>query len=196
MEDPSKVEFATSWTVWSTPRGAWEMKEIFSFSTAAEFWQFFNAMKTPSECANVELAVFRSGVEPDWEKAPCCLGGRWSARLDRVASSESLDQAWLNLVLASIGESFGENVLGVAYSGKGQHSRRVSVWTRTSDSDVLETGDAIKNNLRASELSDKDIGEMLYHDFASGNKSFSVIANTGKAPRRRQSDATHESTHE
>lgn len=161
------------------------MKEIFTFKNLAEFWSHFNAMKTPSECANVEVAIFRSGVQPDWEQVPCSLGGRWSARLDRVGSQEALDQAWLNLVLAVVGGCLGpESILGVAYSGKGSHSKRVSVWLASSDKEsVLATGNAVKNQLRG-ELSDKDIGEMLFHDFGSENKSFAVIANTGKTQRK------------
>ena len=185
MSEPTSLVFPSSWSVWtaSTARGAdWEMKEIFSFSNVAEFWSHFNAMKTPSECANVEVAIFRSKVTPDWEQEPCSLGGRWSARLDRVGSNEALDQAWLNLVLAIVGGTLG-SVLGVAYSGKGQHSKRVSVWLDSNEKEsVLQVGNAVKDQLR-NDVTDKDIGEMLFHDFVSGNKAHAVIANTGKRVR-------------
>ena len=179
---PAELRFQTSWTVWGLTKGGdWQMNPIFAFTNLAEFWQHFNAMKTPSECGSIELAIFRTGVEPDWEKEPCSQGGRWSARLDRVSSNDSLDQAWINLLLGMVGGSLaGGKILGAAYSGKGQHSRRVAVWLCTREKEeVLQIGNAIKDNLR-TELSDKDIGEMLFHDFDSGNKAFAVIANTGK----------------
>ena len=191
MGDPSEIRFASKWAFWSSSSSggknshpSWELHEHFSFDSLATFWQHFNAMKQPSEFGNgaIEMAVFRTGVQPDWELEPCSLGGRWSARLDRVSSPDSLDQAWLNLILAAVGESLVEarEILGVAFSGKGQHSRRVSVWTGLREkSRVLDMGNALKENLRI-ELTDKDIGEMLFHDFESGNKAFAVIANSGK----------------
>ena len=56
----------------------------------------------------------------------------------------------------------------------------MALWTGLRDKDrVLEIGQALKENLRL-ELTDKDIGEMLFHDFESGNKSFAVLANSAK----------------
>jgi hypothetical protein len=187
--DPRDLKFRTKWAFWSTAskNQSWEMKELFSIDNLASLWQYINAMKLPSEFGNgsVELALFRQGVEPDWEHEPCSNGGRWSARLDRVQSADSLDQSWLNLMLGAVGESLVEaaesqEILGVAFSGKGQHNKRVSVWVGVRDKDrVLEIGNAVKENLRI-ELTDKDIGEMLFHDFESGNKAFAVIANSAK----------------
>lgn len=187
--DPAEVRFHGKWSFWSAApsKNSWEMRELFQVETLAELWQHLNAMKLPSEFGNgaVELALFRHGVQPDWEHEPCSNGGRWSARLDRVQSPDSLDQAWLNLLLGAVGESIlptsgDEEVLGVAFSGKGPHSRRVALWAGVRDkSRVLEIGQALKENLRL-ELTDKDIGEMLFHDFESGNKSFAVIANSAK----------------
>jgi hypothetical protein len=193
--DPSEIRFASKWSLWSSVAGGnkgWELQELFSVDSAASFWKHFNAMKLPSELGNgaVEMALFRSGVQPDWEMEPCSKGGRWSARLDRVSSPDSLDQTWLNLVLALVGESILEEenddleILGVAFSGKGPHSRRIAVWTGIREKErVLQIGHAIKETLRV-ELTDKDIGEMLFHDFESGNKSFAVIANSAKRERR------------
>ena len=194
--EPSDMKFSSQWSFWSATAGsrnAWELHEIFTVDNLAAFWQHFNAMKLPSEFGNgaVEIALFRHGVKPEWEVEPCANGGRWSARLDRVQSPDSLDQAWINLVLGLMGESIkptvegqSEEILGVAFSGKGQHSRRIALWTGVREKDqVLEIGNALKETLRM-ELSDKDIGEMLFHDFESGNKAYAVIANTGKKDRR------------
>ncbi len=189
--DPVDIQFKSKWGFWSvapsSKNASWEMKELFEIENLATLWKYLNAIKMPSEFGNgsVELALFRAGVKPDWECEPCSLGGRWSARLDRVQSSDSLDQAWLNMVLGTVGESLvdeenASEVLGIAFSGKGQHNKRISVWIGVRDKDrVLDIGNAVKENLRI-ELSDKDIGEMLFHDFESGNKSFAVIANSAK----------------
>lgn len=187
--DPRDVKFKSQWSFWSaspsTKSSSWEMREIFQVDNLAALWKYFNSMKMPSEFGNgtVELAMFRSGVQPDWEVEPCSNGGRWSARLDRVQSPDSLDQAWLNVVLGAVADSVGEEIVGVAFSGKGQHNKRISVWLGVRDKErVLSIGNLIKENLRM-ELSDKDIGEMLFHDFESGNKSFAVIANSAKTKR-------------
>jgi hypothetical protein len=75
-------------------------------------------------------------------------------------------------------------LLGVAFSSKGASSRRIALWAGVREKEtVLEIGNSFKENLRM-ELSDKDIGEMLFHDFESGNKSYAVIANTGKKERK------------
>jgi hypothetical protein len=188
--DPADIKFKSKWAFWSvapsSKSSSWEMRELFEIDDLATLWRYFNALKMPSEFGNgsVELAVFRAGVKPDWELEPCSNGGRWSARLDRVQSPDSLDQTWLNMVLGAVGESIlgdesGE-LLGVAFSGKGHHNKRISVWLGVRDKDrVLEIGSALKENLRM-ELTDKDIGEMLFHDFESGNKSYAVIANSAK----------------
>lgn len=189
--DPRDIKFRSKWSLWSAAPSAknssWEMRELFEIDNLATLWQHLNAMKLPSEFGNgsVELAIFRSGVQPDWELEPCSNGGRWSARLDRVQSPDSFDQAWLNLILGAVGESLipqfdSDEVLGVAFSGKGQHNKRVSVWVGVREKNrVLDIGNAIKKNLQI-ELTDKDIGEMLFHDFESGNKSFAVIANSAR----------------
>jgi hypothetical protein len=192
--DPRDIKFKSQWSFWSasptsSSKSSWEMKEVFQVDNLASLWKYFNSMKMPSEFGNgaIELALFRSGVEPDWEHEPCSNGGRWSARLDRVQSPDSLDQAWLNMVLGTVGESMvgdsEEQILGVAFSGKGQHNKRISVWVGIREKErVLEIGNAVKENLRI-ELTDKDIGEMLFHDFESGNKSYAVIANSAKTKR-------------
>ena len=172
------------------------MRKLFSFNRLDEFWSYFNAMKSPSEFGNcaIEIAVFRENIEPEWDHEPCSYGGRWCARLDRVTSADSLDTTWYNLVLGAIGESISmaerANLLGVALSSKGSNSRRIALWAGTRDKDtVLAVGNAFKENLRL-ELSDKDIGEMLFHDFESGNKAYAVIANTGKKDRKVSSKAS------
>jgi hypothetical protein len=200
---PTEVVFKSRWTFWCAASpgrnsaNSWEMKKLFSFSTLAEFWKHFNAMKCPSEFghATVEVAVFREGVEPEWDHEPCSNGGRWGARMERVSSADSLDQAWINLVLGAIGESIvgeqqSQHVMGVAYSSKGTNTRRIAMWIDVREKEsVLAIGNAFKNNLRI-ELSDKDIGEMLFHDFESGNKSYAVIANTGKKERKVKSSTS------
>ena len=200
LQSPVDVVFKTRWSFWcaaSPGRNSttsWEMKKLFSFSNLAEFWSHFNAMKMPSEFghATVEVSIFREGVEPEWDHEPCSNGGRWGARMERVSSPDSLDQAWMNLVLGALGESImgeassdlGDHILGVAFSSKGTNTRRIAMWIDVREKEtVLAIGNAFKNNLRM-ELSDKDIGEMLFHDFESGNKSFAVIANTGKKERK------------
>jgi hypothetical protein len=195
--NPSDIELSTGWSFWCATPGkgqnapqSWEMKKIFTFNRLNEFWRFFNSMKSPSEFGNsiIEIAVFREGIEPEWDHEPCSNGGRWCARLDRVSSSDSLDQTWYNLVLGAIGESIvmadRSQLLGVAFSSKGASSRRIALWAGVREKEtVLEIGNSFKENLRM-ELSDKDIGEMLFHDFESGNKSYAVIANTGKKERK------------
>ena len=128
---PSDLKFHSKWSFWSVTAGsrnAWELKEIFTVDSLASFWQYFNSMKMLSEFGNgaVEIALFRHGVQPDWEHEPCCRVGRWSARLDRVNNTEALDQAWINLLLGLVGETIkadaeDDEILGVAFSGKGPH---------------------------------------------------------------------------
>ncbi|CAE7358754.1 eIF4E1 [Symbiodinium sp. KB8] len=80
----------------------------------------FHFSYPPSKLENVDYSLFKSGVAPAWEDAAFKNGGRWVIKLEKV-KAQSLDDLWLSLSLALIGEDFtdvggGELVCGAIVS--------------------------------------------------------------------------------
>lgn len=128
------------------------LKEIITFNSVEEFWGVYvclpsNAAAWPTITnvaqnnitATSDLALksdyhlFKEGVRPEWEDAQNKHGGKWSYQF-KDKRSVPIDDVWLNVMLAAIGETLEDEndgeVMGVVVNvRKGFY--RVGVWTRT-----------------------------------------------------------------
>ena len=178
---PDLLPLQTNWVMYSSGgKGhSWEMKRIVEVASVSDFMTFVNHTKAVSSFAgSVELAMFRSGVTPDWAVDPCKSGGRWTVRVERVSDIQ-LDSIWLEVLLVLIGGTFTsdsslnleESVVGIAYSSRpGSVGRKLSLWTSVRDEEsVMLIGEKFRDVLQAI-LPGKDLGEISFQDFLADNK--------------------------
>jgi hypothetical protein len=84
--DHNKLELHGRWTLWfdnpklAPPGSDWKenLKTMGSFRTIDTFWRIFNNIKPASQIShNSNYSVFRYGMEPSWEDASNCEGGKF-----------------------------------------------------------------------------------------------------------------------
>merc|ERR1711962_1512258 len=94
-------------------------------ATVEDFWQLHQLIKPPSCLALAnDYAMFRQGVNPDWDDPANCAGGRWVVRRER---GQDLDSAWLALLYLVLGDHLGEQAQE-GRSGLCLASRRKEAW--------------------------------------------------------------------
>lgn len=176
MSEEHKTEH--TWALWehrpaekkSTTSAEWAnlQKKLFEFSTVEEFWRHFQHVPKPSEvffdgktrkrvgappddrCIE-SFSIFKKGTAPEWEDPANITGGEWNLRKQGRGPDDVVDDWWMNLVLALVGETIdtddyitGARVVDKS-NGKGNHSvYRIELWLRTKDPDVINE---IKANL-------------------------------------------------
>ena len=97
--------------------------------------------------------MFKEGVEPSWEDKANSKGGKWTCVVPKLKIKD-LDEFWLNVALACIGEQFqiGDDISGVVVSiRKGQD--RISLWTTLADDEnrCKTTGRDLKKFLQTND---------------------------------------------
>ena len=126
------------WALWvmsqhgKTAKDNWQASQTKTaeFATVGDFWRLYNNIHTVSKLGHADYAIFRQGIAPAWEDPQCKHGGRWVAKIT-VRS----DEAWLNVLLALIGESFGEFssvVCGAVFSAR-RGGMKLALWLSTTD---------------------------------------------------------------
>jgi translation initiation factor 4E len=111
---------------------------VHTLQTVEGFWCLYNNINGPSQLSNGDISLFKQGISPAWEDPACSNGGRWVMKLDKVRP-ESLDESWLNLILALIGEETfedGDNdiVCGAVLSCRAKGTRKLALWMKTTNS--------------------------------------------------------------
>lgn len=110
---------------------------IASVGSAEEFWAVYRHLKRPSSLPVVsDYHLFKKGVRPIWEDDENRKGGKWVVRLKKGVA----DRYWEDLMLALIGEQFGdagEEVCGAVMSVRNGEDI-LSIWTATSGGKVLK----------------------------------------------------------
>ena len=92
-----------------------------------------NITATSDLALKSDYHMFKEGVRPEWEDVQNKHGGKWSYQF-KDKRSVPIDDVWLNVMLAAIGETLEDEndgeVMGVVVNvRKGFY--RVGVWTRT-----------------------------------------------------------------
>ncbi|KAG9249124.1 translation initiation factor eIF 4e-like domain-containing protein [Calycina marina] len=146
-----KHPLAHKWTLWFTkpPSGRgdnWNdlLKEVITFDSVEEFWGVYNNIAPVSELAlKSDYHLFKEGVRPEWEDSQNKHGGKWSYQF-KEKKNVPIDELWLHVMLAAIGETLEEDndgeVMGVVCNvRKGFY--RVGVWTHTIGKSIPGRGD-------------------------------------------------------
>lgn len=124
-----------TWIVWYRPPTSkysdYEKSTIAlaSISTVESFWAVYSHLKHPSQLPAVsDYHIFRKDIRPVWEDEANKKGGKWIVRLKKGVA----DRYWEELLLAIIGDQFGEageEICGAVLSVRSGEDV-LSVWTR------------------------------------------------------------------
>lgn len=173
-----KHELQHNWCLWVHQRPgsqkgvAWgdSQRKVHEFGTAEDFWCMFHYSYPPSKLENVDYSLFKDGVTPAWEDPAFKNGGRWVVKLEKV-KAQSLDDLWLSLSLALIGEAFvdhgGELVCGAIVSVRSRASK-IALWLSTAKEEkkVMAIGHEYRNVLASTpQLQDLATKELTFEDF-------------------------------
>uniref|UniRef100_A0A7S4QLI0 Uncharacterized protein n=1 Tax=Alexandrium monilatum TaxID=311494 RepID=A0A7S4QLI0_9DINO len=173
-----KHELQHKWCLWVHQRPgsqkgmAWSetQRMVHEFGTAEDFWCMFNFSYPPSKLENVDYSLFKNGVTPAWEDPAFKYGGRWVVKLEKV-KAQSLDDCWLSLLLALIGEAFidhgGELVCGAIVSVRSRASK-IALWLSAAKDEkkVMAIGREYRNVLASTpQLQDLASKELTFEDF-------------------------------
>ncbi|SPN97620.1 related to CDC33 - translation initiation factor eIF4E [Cephalotrichum gorgonifer] len=114
--------------------------------TVEEFFDVYSHLKNPSKLPTMsEYHFFKFGIRPIWEDDVNKKGGKWVVRLKKGV----VDRYWEDLILALIGEQFGDagdEVCGaVANVRNGEDV--ISIWTRNDGGRVIKIRETMKRIL-------------------------------------------------
>ncbi|KAG2325323.1 hypothetical protein Bca52824_008051 [Brassica carinata] len=146
-QQPHKLE--RKWCFWfdnqSKPKqgAAWgaSLRKACTFDTVEDFWGLHESIFIPSKLTpNADIHLFKAGVEPKWEDPECADGGKWTYVVANNRK-QALDKAWLETLMALIGEQFDEadEICGVVASVR-QKQDKLSLWTRTKSNEAVLMG--------------------------------------------------------
>jgi translation initiation factor 4E len=147
-----KHPLQNQWTLWFTkpPTGkndAWNdlLKEVITFNSVEEFWGVYNNIAPVSELAiKSDYHLFKAGVRPEWEDSQNKYGGKWAYQFLKNRAQTAINEQWMNVMMAAIGETLEEEgdgeVMGVVVNvRKGFY--RIGVWTRTIGRSIPNGGE-------------------------------------------------------
>jgi translation initiation factor 4E len=169
-----KHPLQNKWTLWfDNPNGSrkqttWgqTLRSVYTFDSIEDFWCLYNKILSPSKLImGTDFHLFKEGIEPKWEDKNCANGGKWTYLFPKSRSVGDLDEYWLKLLLAMVGEQFSEpsEICGAVISIR-QKQHRIALWTKTSSNEAhqLAVGRSFKAILGLPE-SDK-INYMVHDD--------------------------------
>jgi translation initiation factor 4E len=131
------------WKLWYSPPAKypqageeWKSNNqlVYEVATVESYWRLYNVLKPPTQIQNkTDYYLFKSSSEPEWEHESNKGGGRWGFSLNRkdINLANKVDDYWLNLLLAIIGEQFedSDEINGIVVQKKpGEY--RFGIWTR------------------------------------------------------------------
>lgn len=176
-----KHPLQNSWVWWydnpgrKTNQQSWvnHLKRIYSFSTVEDFWSLFNNLKPAREITpGSNYHIFKEGIEPKWEDQANTRGGKWIVQMPPKLRASHLDQNWMWMVLACIGENFedSDQICGCVVSVRKQNDR-LALWTRDAHNEgaCVRIGEKLKEVLG---ISNQTIGYQCHADSITRNSSF------------------------
>ncbi|KAJ2893659.1 Eukaryotic translation initiation factor 4E-1 [Zalerion maritima] len=146
-----KHPLQNEWTLWFTkpPSGKgdnWNelLKEVITFNSVEEFWGVYNNVAGVSELAlKSDYHLFKKGIRPEWEDVANKHGGKWSYQF-KEKRSVPIDNLWLHVMLAAIGETLEDEddgeLMGVVVNVR-KAFYRIGLWTRTTGKPIPGRGD-------------------------------------------------------
>jgi translation initiation factor 4E len=138
------------------------MKLMCTVASAREFWGAFDVAPKPSCMGPGNFYFFKQHIKPRWEDPANKAGGKWSLVINTSGASgtsgtgtggdssqtpspplplvqaTTIDEVWLNTLLACVGEQLGEDVCGCVVNVRAAYTR-ISVWIGRSDREAALT---------------------------------------------------------
>lgn len=182
-----KHQLQHNWCLWVHQRpgsqkgGVWteSQRMVHEFGNVEDFWCMSHFSYPPSKLENVDYSLFKQGITPAWEDPAFKNGGRWVVKLEKV-KAQSLDDLWLSLSLALIGEAFidhgGELVCGAIVSVRSRASK-IALWLSAAKDEkkVLAIGREYRNVLASTPgLQDLASKELTFEDFKRQAVTFNL----------------------
>ena len=154
-DSPHKLE--TPWSMWydrKLPKGQGgnfedNLKLLGTFDTVEGFLNVYRRMQGPHEFArDVNCHCFRHTLKPMWETFP--NGGCWLVKIDK--RDPNLPRMWESLLMAAVGEMFGEpDLVGVELSRRTKENV-LAIWNADNRNTGVRfhIGDKMKEILNLS----------------------------------------------
>lgn len=169
-----KHQLEHSWALWVRRRSAPQAdhgQRMFGFSAAEDFWCMHNHAFPPSKLVDIDTSLFHSGIEPVRDDPHFGTGGRWVFRVDK-SQAHHLDDLWLSLIMAVVGEHFvdfgGADIVVGAVVSTRHRTTRLALWLSkaTDEKVVLSLGHAFRDVLAGtSGVTDMYSKEFVFEDF-------------------------------
>jgi len=154
-----------------------KLKKLTTFNSVEGFWKAYLYLKRPSALeGNVNLYLFRDGptICPMWEAFP--RGGCWILKVKKKTTGPSvLGKMWQDIVLAFIGEQFGEpDVVGISVCIR-KAEDLISVWNTDNRNEDIRFGIGEK----MKEVLDLEPSTVIeYKEHAESMQDLSTFRNT------------------
>ncbi|KAI9280632.1 translation initiation factor eIF 4e-like domain-containing protein [Sporodiniella umbellata] len=151
-----KHSLLSTWTLWfdnpgkKTSAQSWadNLKEVITIDNVEDFWSTFNNVcKINHLSSNSNFHLFKEGIRPEWEDPANAEGGKYGIQFPKSKAGDSINEHWMNLLLAVIGEQLvaSEDICGAVVSVRKTYYR-LALWTKSSkDEEQIEK---IKAQLR------------------------------------------------
>jgi|UniRef100_A0AC35G404 translation initiation factor 4E len=142
---PSRHPLHSRWVLWFLKGDRtkdWEdcLRRVTTFDSIEGFWSVANHFIQPSGLSwGSDFYVFREGIKPMWEDEQNVKGGRWLVMVDKHKRQQLLDHYWMEMLLALVGEQFGqdgEEICGAVVNIR-QKGDKVALWTRDANKDAV-----------------------------------------------------------
>jgi len=118
----------------------------------------------------VDLFFFRDKEVPMWEESP--KGGIW---ITKVKKDDDVDKMWEALLLALIGEQFGElNVIGVSLSLRAKE-KLIQIWLKDATDQKMKA--RVANRMRSFLNLGADMTTLYFKDHQNSIKDKSTMKN-------------------
>ena len=171
-EEEAKHPLQNEWTLWykapSVPgksgkytvkvEADWEdvLHKVFTFSSVEDFWRVFNNITPASDQpTNASYLLFKSNIQPKWEDPNFAKGGQWRYSFSSRDVDKKLNDHWLWILLALIGESFEpEDEIGGVCMSRKKAEDRIELWVRHQSGPEANAaiGERFKQVLEQSKL--------------------------------------------
>ncbi|CEG69952.1 hypothetical protein RMATCC62417_05936 [Rhizopus microsporus] len=137
-----KHPLQNTWTLWfdnpgkKTSAQSWadNLKEIINFDTVEDFWSTFNNVSKINHLSpNSNFHLFKQGIRPEWEDPSNAEGGKFGIQLPKSKAGDAINEHWMNLLLAVIGEQLAteDEICGAVVSVR-KSFYRIALWVKTS----------------------------------------------------------------
>ena len=162
----------TGWTLWfNKPNGLEENNiKVNSFKTVEDFYRLYCRINEPLDMVeSSSYLVFRNGIVPTTTDVNNCNGGRLMYYYDKTSNESNINEQWLDILLACIGEQFphSEYISGCVLNSR-EHQILILLWLQTTDRIIIKCiGSKLKQllHLTASNVLFQPHSDVSSHEY-------------------------------